>query len=595
MIGALIYLRFVSLWNLVVHRIRRLRQPKYLVGAAVAVAYFYMVLGRRPASAAQAAAAGPGIAGSAQIGFLIICTFLGALGLIRIAYAWISPPEMPGLRFSEAEIGFLFPAPVTRRTLIHYRLLSAQIAILFTSVLMAFLFNRFGYLGSHRSLRAVGWWVILSTFDLHLNGTNLTLSRLRERSSHFLLWRLAAVAAIALYVAAVFGSAIGPMETLLSGAGGARAGSEHFVEQVVGSPALHWLTLPFRIVFGPYAAAGPGEFAIAMVPALLLLAVHYFWVSRTEARFEEGSIALAERRAAIRAAAQRGETPGLGGSRPKALSGPFPLPPSGPPEIAFLWKNLLSIRSSLLNRRSLVLVAVMVMMLGISTGPLLSAGGRSAGAGAVRVSIVGLCGMLAVYTMLVGPQLARQDLRNDLPNADILKTYPMEGWRLALGELLAPTAILTVVLWTMLFASACAIGTSEDGDWLTLGVRVTVVVCLGLAVPLVCLLQLIVPNWIMVLMPGWYQASRSRIGGIETFGQRLMFGVIQLFFALAAFAPAAGAAGLVIFSSKWVIGAGPAVVLAALVVLPVLAGEAAFGLWWLGGRFEKFDLSAESR
>jgi ABC-2 type transport system permease protein len=594
MIGALLYLRFTSLLNLVVHRIRRLRQPKYLVGAAVAAAYFYFVLGHRPGTGAAPGVAGiPGFAGDRQVGFAIICSFLCLLGMVRIAYAWISPPEKPGLRFSEPEIAFLFPAPVTRRTLIHYRLLSAQISILFSAILMAFLFNRFGYAGGSRWRHAIGWWVILSTYDLHLNGTNLTLCRLREKSRHFLLWRLGAVAAMAAYVAAVFWCAIGLVEALLSGMGSARAGSEHFMEQVLDSPALHWLTLPFRIVFGPYAAAGLGDFAAAMVPALLLLAAHYYWVSGTEARFEEGSIALAERRAAIRAAAHRGDIPAMGGAAPKARPGPFPLAPTGVPEMAFLWKNLLSIRSSLFSRRALVLF--LVVMTSMLFGPLFSAHASSVGSDAMRKLVVALCGMFAAYTILVGPQLARQDLRNDLPNADILKTYPMEGWRIALGELLAPTAILTAILWFMLLASASALDAGEGAEWLTRGVRLTAVVCLGLAAPLVCLIQLIVPNWIMVLMPGWYQASRSRVGGIETFGQRLMFGVIQLLFALVVIVPAAGAAWLIIFSSQWVIGVGPAVVLAALVVLPILAGEAAFGLWWLGERFEKFDLSTESR
>lgn len=592
MIGALLYLRLTSLVNLVVHRVRRLRQPKYLVGAAVAAAYFYFVLLRRPGVVVPPGAAVPGMGGDPRIAITAICAFLCLLGLVRIAYAWISPPERPGLRFSEAEIAFLFPAPVTRKALIHYRLVSSQIAILFTAVLMAFIFNRFGYLGGHRAQRAIGWWVILSTYDLHLNGTNLTLGSLRERSRHFLLWRLGAVTAIVLYVAAVFRFAMGPVEALLAGSGGARPGSEPFMDQVAGSPALHWLSLPFRIVFGPYAASGPGEFAVALVPALLLLAIHYHWVSSTEARFEEGSIALAERRAAIRAAAQRGGIPAIGEAMPRAHPGPFPLAPQGPPELAFLWKNLISVRSSLLNRR--VLMFVLVVMVAMFLGPLMSLRTESIGASAFRKIVGVLCAMFAAYTMLVGPQLARQDLRNDLPNADILKTYPIEGWRLALGELLAPTAILTAALWVELLGCAAAVD-AGDGRPLTAGVRATAVVCLALAAPLVCLLQLIVPNWIMVLMPGWYQASRSRAGGIEIFGQRLMFGVIQLLFALAVLVPAAGAAWLIIFSSQWLIGAGPAVVLAALVVLPVLAGEAAFGLWWLGERFEKFDLSAESR
>ena len=44
MLGALLYLRLTSFRNLVIQRVRRLRQPKYLVGTAVAVAYFYFIL-----------------------------------------------------------------------------------------------------------------------------------------------------------------------------------------------------------------------------------------------------------------------------------------------------------------------------------------------------------------------------------------------------------------------------------------------------------------------------------------------------------------------------------------------------------------------
>jgi hypothetical protein len=595
MVRALIFLRFTSLGNLVFHRIRRLRQPKYLIGAGVAVAYFYLVLGHRPGGPATGpAAALPGFAVGRMDGFSVVCAFLCLLGTVRIAYAWIAPPEKPGLRFSEAEIAFLFPAPVTRRMLIHYRLLSSQLAILFTSVLMAFVFNRFGYLGGHRALRAIGWWVILSTFDLHVSGTNLALSSLRERSPRFLLWRLGALAAIVTYVVAVFWSAIGPVGGLLSGSGAAPELPGGFAQQLMASPAFAWLTLPFRIVFGPYgAAASYRGFALALAPALALLAAHYAWVSTSEARFEEGSIALAEKRAAVRAAAQRGEIPKIGGGGPRARSGPFPLAPTGLPEVAFLWKNLLSISSSLFSRRTLVLA--LAVLAPVFVGLLQGGRSQSLGGAAVRTLVLGLCAMFSAYTILLGPQLARQDLRNDLPNADILKTFPLEGWRLALGELLAPTAILTAVLWFLILASAAALGGGAGPEWLTAGVRLTIAVCLGLAAPLVCLIQLIVPNWIMVLVPGWYQASRSRTGGIETFGQRLMFSVIQLLFTLVVVVPAALAAGLVIFCSQWKFGVGPAVVLASLVVLPGLVGEAAVGLWLLGRRFEKFDLSAESR
>ena len=593
MIGALIYLKLTSLRNFVAYRVGRLRQPKYLVGTAVAIAYFYFVLVQRPSAAG--APGMPAAAGAGLAGMTLLCAGMSALALVRLAFAWIAPAEKPGLRFSEAEIAFLFPAPVTRKTLIHFRLLSAQFAILLTSVLMAFFFNRFGYLGGNRALRAVGWWVVLSTFDLHLNGTNLTLSRLKDRGAGYLLCRSAVVCAIVLYAAAVAWSAAAYAGAAAPGAFSGPAAMDAFVRGLLDSSPLRWLILPFRIVFGPYFAAGIREFALAMLPALLLLAIHYQWVSNTEASFEEGSIALAEKRAAARAAALSGEAPRAAPLKPMARSGPFPLSPRGPPEIAFLWKNLLSMRGSLLNRRAVLIGIWIVLCLSIGLRPLLAVHARSAGSDVFGPMIAVFCAMLAAYTVILGPQVARQDLRSDLPNADILKTYPIEGWRLALGELLAPTAILTAILWFSILVCAFAVDSRGTIGWLTPGVRVTVALCMGAGAPFLCFIQLLVPNSIMVLMPGWYQASRSRGGGIEMFGQRLIFGVAQLLIALLVAAPAAFAAALIVFSAQWLLGVGPAVAIACLAVLAILASEAAVGLWWLGWRFERFDLSAEIR
>jgi hypothetical protein len=596
MLGALLYLRLVSLRNLVAQRILRLRQPKYLVGTAVAVAYFYLILSHRngpagPASAVAAQAA----AGVGEIASALTCAGLCLLALIRVAFAWIAPAESPGLRFSEPEIAFLFPAPISRRSLIHFRLLSAQLAILFTSVLIAFLFNRAGHLGGNRAARAVGWWVILSTFDLHLNGTKLTLARLRETSAHFLLWRLAAVAAIAVYVLAVFAAASPLVTAYVSGPEAAQVSPDVFIAGLQSSPVFHALTLPFRLVLAPYFAASLRAFALAIVPALLVLALHYAWVLGSEAHFEEGSIALAEKRSAAKAAALRGESARLGSARPRALPGPFPLSPTGPPEVAFLWKNLLSMRSALFSRRALMIVLVLVVWAAAALGPLLAGHARSSGRDPVGPLIVAFSAMVAVYTVLLGPQIARQDLRGDLANADILKTYPVEGWRIALGELLAPTCILTLVLWLAIVAAAAAVDPTGAVGWLTRGVRLTLALCAAAAAPPMCLIQLIVPNTAMVLFPGWYQATRSRGGGIETVGQRMIFGVVQLLFALLVAVPAAGAAAIVVFSAQWILGVGPAVVLATAAVLAIMASEAVVGIWWLGRRFERFDMSAEPR
>ncbi len=117
MYGALLYLRVASFWNLVVSRVRRLRQPKYLFGALAGAAYLYLFFWRRFARApVPALPQSPEVAGAVAAGGAVVAA---AFALGRIGLAWLAPVGRSGLRFSEAEIAFLFPAPVSRRKLVH--------------------------------------------------------------------------------------------------------------------------------------------------------------------------------------------------------------------------------------------------------------------------------------------------------------------------------------------------------------------------------------------------------------------------------------------------------------------------------------------
>ena len=591
MIGALLYLRLTSLKNLVAYRIRRLKQPRYLIGAAAAFAYLYLSIWRRTG---LARAGGAAFSGVGTIIVAVICVFMSTTALLRIVYAWISPPEAPGLQFSEAEITFLFPAPLSRRKIIHFRLLSAQLAILFTAVLMAVVFNRFAFAGGSRLVRAIGIWVILSTFGLHLSGTNLAIARLKEKSGRFGLWRAGAVAVILLYIFAVVWSAVTVINKESFESLSPDSGLGGLTGHLLSSSPLRWLILPFEIVFAPYFATNLSGFLLAIIPALGVQGIHYYWVSSTEYRFEEGSIALAQKRTSIREAMALGESPKVGAFKPKAQPGPFPLSPTGPQEIAFLWKNLLSMRSSILSRRTILMALLITGWLSFALGPVLShRHGRGGGLDFYAPIIVIFCAIAAGYTLLLGPQIARQDLRTDLPNADILKTFPIASWRLALGEILAPATVLSLVLWFLIIICAFLIDTRGQLEWLTPDVRVTAALCLAAASPVLCVVQLIVPNLIMLLLPGWFQASRSRAGGIELFGQRVILGIAQLLIALLVAAPGALAAAVIIFSSQHWVGVSLAILLAALVVLPIMVGEVAVGLWCIGERFDRFDPSTE--
>src|ERR1051325_8944729 len=154
MISALLYLQYHSFRNRLITRFKRLRQPKYLAGAIVGGAYFYFYF-VRPFSYGRI-----GSHSASSPDDLAFYTSIGAFVLsIFVLLAWIIPHERAALAFTEAEVAFLFPAPISRRGLIHFKLLRSQTAILFTSFFFTLVSRRFG--GGNAWIHAAGWWLIL--------------------------------------------------------------------------------------------------------------------------------------------------------------------------------------------------------------------------------------------------------------------------------------------------------------------------------------------------------------------------------------------------------------------------------------------------
>ncbi|HWA85292.1 MAG TPA: putative ABC exporter domain-containing protein [Opitutus sp.] len=591
MFGALLYLRLNTLRNQVLSRLRRLRQPKYLVGAIVGAAYFYFVIfrgtGRHPARGPRVTI--PLNAGTMPHESMALILSLGALALLTVCVImWLVPSRKPGLPFSEAETAFLFPAPVTRRTLVHYKLLSAQFSVLLQSVLFAAIFNNRGLVGGRALNVLVGWWLILTLVSLHYMGSSLTISRLIDRGVSNLRRRLAVLGVIA---AAIGGTVALVWRELRAPTAADLAGFDsvvHWLAGVLDGGALHWLLLPFKLVIAPFLASGPRAFLLALGPALLLLALHYWWVVRLNVSFEEASLALAEKRGARRAARRAAAFRGV--SAPAKSRAPaFKLADHGRAEFAFLWKNLLSAPPFLTPRVWLGGAGVIV----IGTGVL----HRLGPAQQATLTIAGIVALIVgAYAVALGPLVARLDLRNDLANSDVLKTYPLPGWRIVLGEILAPVAILTGIVWLALLLAACAFQPAgKFAVWLTPEVHITLAVCIAALTPPLVALQLLVPNAATILFPGWVQTVRTPGGGIDLMGQRLIFVFGQVFIIVIALLPAAATAALLVFVTQWLIGLAVAIVFATLVVISVIIGEVGCGVWWLGHRFERLDLSSELR
>jgi hypothetical protein len=211
---------------------------------------------------------------------------------------------------------------------------------------------------------------------------------------------------------------------------------------VTSSAPLSWALAPGIFLLGPFFAEDWRSFLFALGPAALVIGSHYVWVVRSVVSFEEGSIVRAEKRAAMISAMQSGRR--MGRAPTKGRRPAFKLASTGRPELAFLWKNLLG-TWAWLNPRTWGWCALAIV--GVATWV------RAHPAWHWWLVAYGPVALiLAAYTLIAGPQLARQDIRSDLTNADLLKTYPLPGWQIVLGEMLAPTAILTGVLWLLLLA-----------------------------------------------------------------------------------------------------------------------------------------------
>src|SRR5256885_13187927 len=176
MISALLTLQSHSVKNRLLMRFKRLKQPKYLLGGIVGALYFYFYFFRY-LFRARGGPARFGAAASPQD--LVLYESVGALILfVIVLVAWILPRQRAALAFTEAEVAFLFPAPFSRRGLIHFKLLRSQMAILFTTLILTLVSNRFG---GRNWVHAAGWWLMLSTLNLHFLGSSFARTLLLER------------------------------------------------------------------------------------------------------------------------------------------------------------------------------------------------------------------------------------------------------------------------------------------------------------------------------------------------------------------------------------------------------------------------------
>ncbi len=581
MIAALVYLQVCTARNRLLAQLGRLRKPQYLLGAVIGFAYLGFFFLRPFVSASP----GGGRPGAIPPEWQPVAEMAVAFAFfVLVAINWLLPSKRATLDFTEAEVAFLFPAPLARRTLIHFRLLKTQLALAISALIMTLFTWRFMSPSGAWRL-ALGWWVLMGAMELHRLGAGFVRTRLLDRGLGNWVRRVIVLGLLALLGLTAWRRAEAAFAALPADALARPQALAEFAQAAFGQSPLSWVLWPLRLLVRPILTLGLADFALALLPALGLLALLYFWVVRTAVAFEETALARAEQRSRLLAAARSGNWH-LAGPRTREGRAPFRLTAQGPRLLALMWKNLISAQSILTSRLGILLLAMLVpMVIGVGMASPKAAGFKVLGAMAV-----GLAPML----VFVGPELARFDLRQDLPMADVLKTYPLPGWQLVLGEILAPVFILTLAQ-CVLAAVAAALFPSlhpPSGAYAaSVAPRVVVALSAMIFSPALNFTLLLLHNTTAVLFPAWIRLGPQGAQGFEAMGQRMLLMVGHLLSLALALLPPAGVGTLVFFLAKFAASWLVALPLASLAATLVLGLEAGLGLKWLGDRFERMDIT----
>jgi len=552
-VNAFAYLAWTSARNRAVTLVRRARNPRHVVALLVGVGYIWLFL-FRPVSRGTSTSLWAGKPVEMLATLLLTLTLAGA---------WVFGSDTLALAFTPAEVSMLFPAPVSRRGLIGYKLYRAQIGVLINALIWVFVLRR-GGTAIPSPLRALSLWVLFSTLNLHRLGAALVWSALRQHGRSGVKRNGIALIVFSLMGAALVAGLIANRAALTASNG--MGGFFKALGNVLASfPAVIAL-FPMHILVGPAFATSAGAWLRAMPYAIALLAVHALWVIRSDAAFEDAAIEASAERARRRAA---GRTRRGAARVPKASTAAPQLASTGHPAVAIVWKNMLCLRRTAQAR---LLIAPTAMAIGIGAA---AAAGGNGWPEIITASALALAGMLFLF----GGRLIRNDLRHDMLHLPFLKSSPLASADIVLAEVASgalPIAALAQVLIIVAFASA--VGWREPP--LSLATRVALLVASPFAMLALNSAVLTIQNGIAVLFPAWIRLGPAVSTGVEALGQNLLSTVANVI--------GVGVALIVPLLIGWtavaVLGTPRAVTLALVIITAsiVLAGETYLAIRYLG-------------
>lgn len=569
MIGPTIYIIACSARNRMNRRLRRLREGRYLIGGLVGVVYLFLTLAMRERAyqpgATRRRFSSPlllpavGAIGSAVGGVLLACAS---------AAAWIMPFRSSLLEFSRAETSFLFPAPVTRRQLVVYRLMRSQVAVLVGALIVALAYPTGSLVARLRGLVSV--WLILMTSRTFFTVVTLARSRLQRRDGPAAFAWLAL--GFSLGCVSLLGGALAVEITRspLTTVGDVVDAVSRFAQAGIVGVVL----TPFAWLLRPLFVESNGDFALALLGAASVYAVTIGWLVWADSVSTDVAEALSE-------------APAASGSRTRgyvARPAAWQLGTSGRPEWAFVWKGALQMFRTI-DRR--VFLRIVLVVGWIVAAALMATRAR----GVVLVAGV-FSTWGALFAVLIAPQIVRMDMRQDLAHLELLKTWPLRGAAVLRGEIIWPSIVVTVMAWS--FGAIAMAMSLVSLSRVPLGNRGAFWISFLIFLPGMVLAQYTIHNGIAVIFPGWVPIGPSRPRGVDAVGQRLIVLAATWIGLLVALAPGIllTAALFMLFgrtARMWVLPIGAIATTACVFVEMLLATRV------LGRVYDRLDVTSVER
>jgi len=447
--------------------------------------------------------------------------------------------------FSPSEIDFLFGGPFTRRQLLAYKMVGTVVGVTFSALIFSVVMSRHvpawgsGY---------IGLWLAL-TFVQLMTMTILLLSQALAESA---VTRIRKAILLCAAAAGIFGA------WSIAGNTGAESVAE-VIASLRGETVLRFAIIPVepfvKVMFADPFWPGGVMWAAVGLTMNCALCGFIFWL---DAEYRESAISVSQRWfARIQSARRTGVAPPASA---KAWGRAPRLPywgGAGP-----IARRQLT--TAMRNSRSMMVVMAVVS---VSMAVALMEKDRS-----VDQVWLMLYAMTAWLTILLS-MMVRFDFRSDLDQMEGLKALPIPGYRIALGQLIAPVIVCLMLQATIFTAGAVANGRPE----VALAAAVFVIPVNVLLFGVENIMFLLFPSRVMAFNPGDFMSM-----GRQMLLMFLKFAVIGVAVILAT---VTGAIAYVGSGESWVITLVTAwlvLIAQAMLVLP--------GMAWA---FNRFDVSAD--